>query len=267
VTAPVYVCVCGHLKSEHIRTRRQCRFCGCLDFSADLKASAALQGVELSGAAPEGARKLGDVTTAEWRAALNLPPLMPGGESTSARLRRVEQEMDAVRGTLTEMAALYDSATAETARVAQERDQLATAVAGWVARFHAAYEALCIEEFDGDSCPDLETTIEYAIAAYRRVCASEAAAADQIDLLRAELTSARTELEHKRGNAEIRARVVRDLHTELEQLRTAHGWIVAHDGGRDCERCDQEIRRGEAYEFAPGDDPDGLRHIHCRNEE
>ena len=89
-------------------------------------------------------------------------PLMPGGESTSAALARVEQE----------------------------RDELATAVAGWVARFHAAYEALYIEEFDGDSCPDLETTIEYAIGAYRRVCASEAAAADQIDLLRAELATA-----------------------------------------------------------------------------
>jgi hypothetical protein len=137
------------------------------------------------------------------------------GESTSARLRRVEQE----------------------------RDQLSTAVAGWVARFHAAHEALYIEEFDGDSCPDLEATIEYALGAYRRVCASEAAAADRIELLRAELASART---------------------ELAQLRRS-GWIVAHDGGRDCERCEQEIRRGDGYEEIPGTGGAYL-HAYCPTE-
>jgi hypothetical protein len=100
--------------------------------------------------------------------------VLPGSESTSERLRQV-------------MAALAAS-QADLTKALDDRDKLATAVAGWVARWHAAYEALYIEEFDGDSCPDLETTIEYAVQAYRRVCASEAAAADQIDQLRADLT-------------------------------------------------------------------------------
>ena len=108
---------------------------------------------------------------------------LPGGESTSAQLRRVEQERDEAR-------ACWSAAEQDLTAVRAERDQLSNAVAGWVARFHAAHEALYIEEFDGDSCPDLESTIEYALGAYRRVCASEAAAADQIDSLRAELASA-----------------------------------------------------------------------------
>jgi chromosome segregation ATPase len=77
--------------------------------------------------------------------------------------------------------------------VEEDRDEL-------LARLEAAYESLYIEEFDGDSCPDLEATIEYAIGAYRRVCDSESAAADQIKLLRAEVASARQE------NAQLRAR-------------------------------------------------------------
>lgn len=39
------------------------------------------------------------------------------------------------------------------------------------------------------------------------------------------------------------------------------GWVVARDGGRSCETCDQEIRRGEAYVTTPG--VDELHHIHC----
>lgn len=49
----------------------------------------------------------------------------------------------------------------------------------------------------------------------------------------------------------------------LRQAERAARWIVARDGGRDCERCEQEIRRGEAYEYVPGGGPDDLRHIHC----
>ncbi len=51
---------------------------------------------------------------------------------------------------------------------------------------------------------------------------------------------------------------------EVRTLRAARQWIVARDGGRDCVRCEQEIRRGEAYELLPG--ADQLRHIHCRTE-
>jgi len=49
---------------------------------------------------------------------------------------------------------------------------------------------------------------------------------------------------------------------ELERLRTATGWIVARKGGRYCERCEQEVRRGEAYELEPG--TSGLiLHVQC----
>jgi hypothetical protein len=53
-----------------------------------------------------------------------------------------------------------------------------------------AYESLLIDEFDGDSCPDLQSTIEYAIDRYRAVCKSEAEAADRIQDLRIQLKGA-----------------------------------------------------------------------------
>lgn len=51
---------------------------------------------------------------------------------------------------------------------------------------------------------------------------------------------------------------------ELEQLRAARHWIVARDGGRWCERCEHEIRRGEAHELVPL--TDALRHVRCPDE-
>lgn len=54
--------------------------------------------------------------------------------------------------------------------------------------------------------------------------------------------------------------------TELDRLRSSYsGWIVARDGGRHCERCEGEVRRGEAYTEQPG--TGGLiQHIHCPTE-
>lgn len=181
--------------------------------------------------------------------------VLPGGESAAARLRQVMADLAASQTDLT--------------KALDDRDKLATAVAGWVARWHAAYEALYIEEFDGDSCPDLETTIEYAVQAYRRVCESEASAAVQIDLLRAELAAESRKVAQLQALLAEAARQ-RDLNIaevataskEVKALRAARQWIVARDGGRYCERCEQEIRRGEAYEEQPG--TGGLAaHIHC----
>ncbi len=53
-------------------------------------------------------------------------------------------------------------------------------------RIERAHEALAIDEFDGDSCPDLETTIEYAVSRYLTLAKAAAAAAD----LTRELTNA-----------------------------------------------------------------------------
>jgi hypothetical protein len=111
----VYICKCEHPKSEHKRGQHGCRTpdCGCGQFEADLRASAAAQGVQLTTgspvSAPEG-RKLGDPTTAEWRAAAGLPPLddgvpfaaagaVPTSEldlgSTSAQLQRAQDDLAA----------------------------------------------------------------------------------------------------------------------------------------------------------------------------
>lgn len=68
------------------------------------------------------------------------------------------------------------------------------------------------------------------------------------DLLRAELASARQELDRWRKTG-------RDVIAQS-------GWIVARDGGRHCERCEAEIRRGEAYQLEPG--TGGLAtHVSC----
>jgi hypothetical protein len=59
------------------------------------------------------------------------------------------------------------------------------------------------------------------------------------ELLRAELASARA---------------------ELERLRYS-GWSVARDAGRTCTACGQEIRRGEAY--TTDTTRDVQKHVHC----
>jgi septal ring factor EnvC (AmiA/AmiB activator) len=64
---------------------------------------------------------------------------------------------------------------------------------------------------------------------------------EMLDLARAELASAQA---------------------ELERLRAARQWAVARDGGRYCECCEQEVKRGHAYDVQPG--TGGLiQHIYC----
>lgn len=87
--------------------------------------------------------------------------------------------------------------TAERDKAQQERDALARRCAvrfecevKLLERIEKAYEALAIEEFDGDSCPDLESTIEHAIGRYRAVCKSEGEASDRVQELRIQLDAA-----------------------------------------------------------------------------
>jgi hypothetical protein len=52
----------------------------------------------------------------------------------------------------------------------------------------------------------------------------------------------------------------------IKELTAARHWMVARDGGRFCERCEWEIRRGEAYELLPGSGG-LLQHVHCPDAE
>lgn len=168
-------------------------------------------------------------------------PLMPGGESTSAQLRRVTAELDELKADVDRMATAHVALLKRNVQAEQDRDQLSAAVAGWVARFHAAYEALYIEEFDGDSCPDLEATIEYAIGAYRRVCESEAAAADQIGQLRADLTAAVQQRDHLSNQA-------RELLAERNTARSEAAAVL-----NDREALQQERNEARAAQARIGD--------------
>jgi chromosome segregation ATPase len=107
-------------------------------------------------------------------------------ESTSAALRRVEADLDAERDKVAELAALYESATAETARVAQERDALAVRAADLeqVRAELRHLRALADGYMEDIKC--LESGQD-SVADILRA---------QRDSARAELESARTELEH-----------------------------------------------------------------------
>ena len=122
-----YLCECKHAKGVHQGMTYWCREDGCAckrytpDFAAPM-APLAVAGQAIAATA----QKFGEAYEAGDSVL---------GESTSARLRRVEQELDAARGSLTELAALYESATAETARVEDERDH-------WIREYHQAHNEL-----------------------------------------------------------------------------------------------------------------------------
>lgn len=113
----------------------------------------------------------------------------------------------------------------------------------------------------------------------RALAASQAdltAAKEQIKTLTEELAWQREVVGMLRKNEEIRARVIRERNAERTQLeqdlaemreqrdaaRAQLGFIVARDGGRHCELCEQEITRGQAYETTPGS-THLLLHVHC----
>ena len=77
------------------------------------------------------------------------------------------------------------------------------------------------------------------------------------------------DLELLHAEAALMSRQIATLRHDLDRANNraeaaerARQWIVARDGGRHCERCEGEVRRGEAYELEPG--TGGLLlHIHC----
>lgn len=63
-----------------------------------------------------------------------------------------------------------------------------------------------------------------------------------------------------------RQRAERERDEARAELASAarDGWIVARDGGRECERCTGEVARGQAYGLLPSGD---LYHVHCPDRE
>jgi len=115
-----------------------------------------------------------------------------------------------------------------------------------------------------------QTLGESTSAQLRRT--QQALAASQADLTRVEAERDALTLllaEARRELADTKPCSWRGLAEQLLRERAdaaRSGWIVARDGGRPCVFCDQEIRRGQAYELVPGGGLDDLRHVHCDNE-
>lgn len=170
----------------------------------------------------------------------------PEAESTSARLARVERERDEALAARQRFANYWriccddrnriqadlNGALAELAQVREHEAIRAQVIRERNADRRAVWQALGIDMLA--PVPDAAETVRGLIAGLGQ----QRALLDQVIAdrarLRAELASA-----------------------------ARSGWIVARDGGRDCVRCDREIRRGEAYELLAGADPDALCHVHC----
>jgi chromosome segregation ATPase len=144
-------------------------------------------------------------------------------ESTSARLRRVEQERDSACALSVQLLKDLELAASE---LTATRAELDMAVTARQAALHDAAKA--VAEADAKR----EQAVENAAGWHR-----------EWQLAKAELATARAELKQLRG-----------------------GWIVARDGGRHCERCEQEIRPGEAFSPTPGSEHLVL-HVHCPTQE
>jgi hypothetical protein len=97
------------------------------------------------------------------------------------------------------------------------------------------------------------TTLDLNAILTRAEQAYAAAKNDADDLGRSELTTATRE----HFNYDVPA-----LIGAVKRLTAARHWVVARDGGRFCECCEWEIRRGEAYEPLPGSGG-LLQHVHC----
>lgn len=196
------MCECGHPQSQHKLGKGGCRNpdCWCARFEVAPVSLGGVTAAEAAEALKVNLPKLAATGASFAAGGIIRQPVMPGGESTSAELRRVEAERD---------------------------------------------EALAVQKD--------------AVEAFIRIT-------DRCTLLQAELASARTELEAVRN---ARDNLDRELNELCERLAAPPhpgtpalaSWVVARDGGRDCLRCDQEIRRGEAYEYMPTTDE--LQHIHC----
>jgi hypothetical protein len=221
-------CECEHPQSQHKLSKGGCRAldCYCAKFVSDFKPGPDPEPQPVDEAArAEQIEGTGHLPVIEIQAAEAVAAVLDrvsGGEATSAALRRVEQERDDLAAKLrtSELvrAGLATDARSIAARMETVKDELLAAND----HLRRIAEAAGVEDA-GTGAIDIVGGIK---------------------LLRAELTSARTEL------------------ANVKDAATRKQWVISRKGGRCCERCEQEIRRGEAYEVQDG--TGGLiLHVHC----
>lgn len=192
MTAPAVneECVCGDPRSRHKLGKGGCRGCelGCGKF-------------ESAGAATD---------------ALDVAALQEDLE----RLEAADPDVAVASAAVDEAAAAIlqprrdlGTALAELRAAERERDALA-------ARLAQAHDALTrIDDGDDDDFTTLEGTVEHVARRYRAVAAAEDQADAEIQRLRAELVSARAELEHHREDGRVRARALVERSAELAAAR------------------------------------------------
>ena len=137
------------------------------------------------------------------------------------------------------------------------------AVQGW----QAATEQAASRSSTSSTARRLEAELEQTRRDYNAVILERAALADELTAARGRIVDLlyiidafQVESGADRNAAyQTGIEAVRQLRIENERLKD-RPWIVARDGGRDCVRCEQEIRRGEAYEYLG---IDLLEHIRC----
>lgn len=138
-----------------------------------------------------------------------------------------------------------------TAELATERDKRAEDI--------AAFEQACIEQFRAEQERDAalakrDQAIENGCSWMRAAVTAQ----DERDGYRAYIDEIKAEL--------AEAISVRNaLAGQLSEGMRGGMWIVARDGGYECDRCGRGIRRGEAYELLPA--TDSYQHVHCRDED
>jgi len=171
---------------------------------------------------------------------------LPGGESTAAQLRQTQSalsasqaDLTATRGQVVDLLYIIDAFQIESGA-----DREAAYSAGIEAvRQLRADLTRAEQERDALGVKHVE-----ALAKRDQAIAGGDYWNREWKLARAELVTARAELERLRKSG--------------QDVIAQSGWIVARDGGRFCERCEGEVRRGEAYALEPG--TGGLMiHVFC----
>jgi hypothetical protein len=184
--------------------------------------------------------------------------LEPDTLSTSARLRQVEQQRDQACALSVEL--LRD--TERLREVERERDELAIRASDLEQVRGELQQLRLLADGYLEDIQQLESGRDELIDSLRAQRNDARVARDGLAELYATARSQQTLTDAELASARQELAKARELIAVHEQLEAVRDWVVARDGGRYCERCEREIRRGEAYELEPG--TGGLvQHVHC----